>query len=33
MGELYWGVFADAGQPVGMASDAEMLSSPGGLLA
>lgn len=31
MGELYWGVFADAGHPVGLARHAEMLSSPAAL--
>jgi tRNA threonylcarbamoyladenosine biosynthesis protein TsaB len=32
MGEAYWGLFEDMGQPVGMARDHEMLSAPAALL-
>jgi len=32
MGELYWGVFDDHGQPVGLARDGERLSTPAALL-
>jgi tRNA threonylcarbamoyladenosine biosynthesis protein TsaB len=32
MGELYWGLFADHGQPVSLALEREMLSTPAALL-